>query len=86
MDPCCRCGGFVLNEYGTVRCLNCGNYLFEPFVPHEINMIGRIKPCYQREKSGCKNMAVDGHEHCQAHLDYFKFYSRLKRARLKGAA
>ena len=76
MDPCPRCGGFVINEYGEIRCIPCGWRYVELFVPQTL---------YCRW-TNCLNEAMPGIVHCPVHQEWYRAYNERYRARLKGAA
>lgn len=72
---CEKCQGLVVNDYGEVRCMNCGARPFEILREPEPAKQGRRRLC-----SNCKDDAAVGHRYCQRHLDYFVEYGRKKKA------
>lgn len=77
---CERCQGLVVDEYGEVRCMNCGARPFEILREPEPAKQGRRRRC-----SNCKEAAVVGHNYCQHHLDYFVEYGRKKKMQMEQA-
>lgn len=77
---CKKCRGLVVNDFGDVRCMNCGNRPLELLREPEPATQGRRRQC-----SNCKDDAVVGHHYCQAHLDYFIEHRRNKKAQLDEA-
>lgn len=72
---CARCQGLVVNDYGDVRCMNCGARPLVVLRAHEEPKQGRRRSC-----SNCKGDAKAGHNYCQRHLDYFVERRRAKLA------
>ena len=78
LNPCPKCQGFVINDFGDVRCMNCG---LRPLV---VTRPPDPEPT-RRRCSSCTNEAVEGKRTCQAHLDYFRDYKLKKKARVEEA-
>lgn len=72
---CEKCQGLVVNDYGDVRCMNCGARPLVVLRAPEEPKQGRRRSC-----SNCKALAAAGHNYCQRHLDYFVERRLQKRA------
>lgn len=77
---CARCHGLVVNDYGDVRCMNCGARPCQVLREPEQAPQGRRRGC-----SNCAEDAVVGHHYCQRHLDYFVERRRSKKAQMDEA-
>lgn len=75
---CEKCQGLVVNDYGDVRCMNCGNRPLELLREPEPATQGRRRQC-----SNCKAAAKVGHNYCQEHLDYFVEHRLKKKAQME---
>ncbi|MDP3595368.1 MAG: hypothetical protein Q8S75_00045, partial [Nitrospirota bacterium] len=72
--------GLVVDDFGDVRCMNCGARPLVVLRAPEEPRQGRRRPC-----SNCKDDAKAGHHYCQRHLDYFTEYRRQKKERMDEA-
>ncbi|NOT95441.1 MAG: hypothetical protein HOP00_03925 [Nitrospira sp.] len=72
---CEKCQGLIVNEYGDVRCMNCGARPGVVLRDPEPDKRVRRRGC-----SNCAEYAVVGHHYCQHHLDYFVERRLQKRA------
>lgn len=68
------CGGFVVHEFGDIRCVSCG-WRDNPPYPE------KIRDAYDKIKCrNCQQTPVKGKTYCQHHLDYMIDYHRKTRA------
>jgi hypothetical protein len=75
MNPCRRCGGFVLADgEDNTRCLQCGDYPLNMPYPEP------IRDAYDRKRRccNCARFVEGAHRYCARCLVYFIEYQKKK--------